>query len=176
MIELKRLTPGQMDAHARELGALLVDAVDSGASVTFMAGLSPDRARMWWTEQARDAATDGRAIIAAFDSEGLCGFVQVIPVPMENQQHRAEISKLLVHRRARRQGLGERLMREAEAAALDLNRPHLVLDTAKGDAAERLYTRLGWRRAGEIPDFALDPAGVMRTTVFFWKQAQRGGT
>jgi ribosomal protein S18 acetylase RimI-like enzyme len=90
---------------------------------------------------------------------------------MANQPHRAEVSKLLVHRRMRRQGLGEKLMREAEVAARDIGRPHLVLDTAKGDDAERLYTRLGWNRVGEIPDFAYDPVGALRTTVFFWKKA-----
>jgi ribosomal protein S18 acetylase RimI-like enzyme len=168
MIELKRLMPGEMDAHADSLAALLVDAVEGGASVTFMPGLTHDKARAYWLAQA--GAGDGRAMIVATDDEGVCGFVQVIPVGMENQPHRAEISKLLVHRRARRQGLAERLMREAEAAARDMGKSVLNLDTAKGDDAERLYARLGWVRAGEIPDFAYDPAGRLRTTVLFWKR------
>jgi ribosomal protein S18 acetylase RimI-like enzyme len=169
MIQLVRISRADMPARAEELALLLLDAIDGGASVTFLPGLTPDAARSYWLAQA--GAGDGRVMIAAIDAEGVCGFVQVIPVPMANQPHRAEVSKLLVHRRARRQGLGERLMREAEAAARDMGRPHLVLDTAKGDDAERLYTRLGWKRVGEIPDFAYDPAGTLRTTVFFWKQA-----
>jgi len=169
-MQLVRLSPAEAEARVDELAALLADAVSGGASVTFGASLTPETARAYWLAQAK--AGDGRAMIAAIDGEGVCGFVQVIPVPMANQPHRAEISKLLVHRRARRQGLGEKLMREAEAAARDMGRPHLMLDTAKGDDAERLYARLGWNRVGEIPGFAFDPAGALRTTVFFWKQAQ----
>jgi len=169
MLQLVRLSPSTLPARADELALLLLDAIDGGASVTFLPGLTQEAARKYWLAQA--AAGDGRAMIAAIDAQGVCGFVQVIPVGMANQPHRAEVSKLLVHRRMRRQGLGEKLMREAEVAARDIGRPHLVLDTAKGDDAERLYTRLGWNRVGEIPDFAYDPVGALRTTVFFWKKA-----
>jgi ribosomal protein S18 acetylase RimI-like enzyme len=169
MTGIIRLAAADVNERVEELASLLLDAIDSGASVTFLPGLTPEGARNYWLAQA--AASDGRAMIAAIDAQGVCGFVQVIPVPMANQPHRAEVSKLLVHRRSRRQGLAEMLMREAEAAARDMGRSHLVLDTAKGDDAERLYTRLGWNRVGEIPDFAYDPAGTLRTTIVFWKQA-----
>lgn len=167
MIRIVRLSPADAEVRAADLADLLIDAVESGASVTFLSDLAPEQARAYWLSQAR--AGDGRAMIAALDDAGVVGFVQVIPVPMANQAHRAEVSKLLVHRRARRQGLGARLMREAEEAARDLGRSHLVLDTAKGDEAERLYARLGWSRVGEIPNYAYDPKGELRTTVYFWK-------
>lgn len=167
MIRIVRLSPADAEARADDLADLLIDAVGSGASVTFLSDLTPEQARAYWLGQAR--AGDGRAMIAALDDTGVVGFVQVIPVPMANQAHRAEVSKLLVHRRARRQGLGARLMREAEEAARDLGRSHLVLDTAKGDEAERLYARLGWSRVGEIPNYGYDPNGALRTAVYFWK-------
>jgi GNAT superfamily N-acetyltransferase len=95
----------------------------------------------------------------------------VLDLP-ENQPHRADLAKMLVHRRARRQGLAERLMRAAEDAARDAGRTLLVLDTVTGGDAERLYARLGWERVGSIPDYALLPqGGHCATTVFYRRVA-----
>ena len=167
---LRQLAPVEAGLIADQLGALLIDAIAGGASVTFLPGLTPERATAYWLDVARTAASDGRAMIAALDHDGLCGFVQVIPIGFENQRHRAEIAKLMVHSRARRRGLGVSLLNAAEAAARSMNKTLLTLDTAKGDDAERLYARLDWRRAGEIPDFALAPSGELATTVLFWKR------
>jgi ribosomal protein S18 acetylase RimI-like enzyme len=94
--------------------------------------------------------------------------VQLILSLPENQPHRAEVAKMLVHRRARRHGLGEDLMRAAESAAREAGRTLLVLDTVTGADAERLYARLGWQRVGEIPNYALWPnGGFCSTTVFY---------
>src|SRR5260370_40629 len=111
-------------------------------------------------------AAGERALLVAEDARGLCGIVQLLLDQPENQPHRAELSKMLVHRRARRQGLGAALMRAAEATARECGKTLLVLDTANGEA-ERLYERLGWTRVGVIPGYALLPhGGLCGTTVY----------
>jgi ribosomal protein S18 acetylase RimI-like enzyme len=80
-----------------------------------------------------------------------------------------------VHRRARRQGLAEALMRAAERLAGDCGKTLLVLDTVTGSEADRLYTRLGWQRVGEVPDFALWPRGGHCPTTFFYKRVAGPG-
>jgi ribosomal protein S18 acetylase RimI-like enzyme len=77
---------------------------------------------------------------------------------------------MLVHRRARRQGLGEALMRATEAVAIECGKTLLVLDTVTGTTADRLYTRLGWTRVGEIPEYALMPDGTPCPTTFFYRK------
>jgi len=150
-----------------ELATVLIDCVEGGASVSFMHPLSRERALAFWRRVAQGVAADERALIVAEDARGLCGTVQLVLDQPENQPHRAELSKMLVHRRARRRGLGAALMRAAEAAARDCGKTLLVLDTAN-DEAERLYERLGWTRVGVIPDYALLPqGGLCGTTVYY---------
>ena len=104
----------------------------------------------------------------ATDARVICGTVQLLLDQPENQPHRADLAKMLVHRRVRRQGIGEALLRAAEAAAIDCGKTLLVLDTAS-DAAERLYARLGWVRVGAIPDYALLPRGGLCSTTLFYR-------
>jgi GNAT superfamily N-acetyltransferase len=128
-----------------------------------------ERAESFWRRVARGVAAGERALLVAEDDRGICGTGQrVLDVP-ENQPHRADLAKMLVHRRARRRGLGAALMRSAESMALDCGRTHLVLDAVTGDAGERLYTRLGWTRVGVIPRFALMPDGAYCATTFFYR-------
>ena len=163
---IRRLDPGEARAAASALADVLVDRVAGGASVSFMAGLGHDEAEAFWRNEA--AADDGRAILTAEDDSGLVGVVQLIPAGPPNQPHRADVSKLLVHRRARGRGVGEALMRALEAEAHAMGKTLLVLDTVTGEAGERLYARLGWTRLGVIPDYALFPDGrPCATTVFF---------
>ncbi len=155
------------DAQIEELATVLIDCVDGGASVSFMHPLSRERAVAFWRRVAQGVAAGERALLVAADARGLCGNVQLVLDQPENQPHRAELSKMLVHRRARRQGLGAALMRAAEATARDCGKTLLVLDTAN-DEAERLYERLGWTRVGVIPDYALLPhGGLCGTTVYY---------
>ena len=155
------------DTQIDELATVLIDCVEGGASVSFMHPLSRERALAFWRRVAQGVAAGERALIVAEDARGLCGTVQLVLDQPENQPHRAELSKMLVHRRARRQGLGAALMRAAEAAARDCGKTLLVLDTAN-DEAERLYERLGWTRVGMIPDYALLPqGGLCGTTVYY---------
>src|SRR5436305_808803 len=143
----------QIDA----LADVLIDCVDGGASVSFMAPLTRARALQFWRRVADGVANGERALLVAEDEDGICGTVQLIFDLPENQPHRADVAKMLVHRRARRQGLGEALMRAAEQTARDLGKTLLVLDAVTTGDAARLYARLGWTRVGDIPDYALYP-------------------
>jgi GNAT superfamily N-acetyltransferase len=156
------------ETHIDGLAGVLIDCVESGASVSFMHPLSHERAVAFWRRIADGVATGGRALLVAEDGRGLCGTVQLVLDQPENQPHRADLSKMLVHRRARRQGLGAALMRAAEAMARECGKTLLVLDTVTGSEAERLYQRLGWQRVGEIPGYALLPhGGLCSTTVYY---------
>jgi len=122
----------------------------------------------FWRGVARGVGAGKRALLVAEDEQGVCGTVQLLLDLPENQPHRADVAKMLVHRRARRRGLGAALMQAAETTARDCGRTLLVLDTVTGGDASRLYARLGWSRVGDIPEYALWPDGrLCSTTVFF---------
>lgn len=157
------------DEEVEALADLLVDCVEGGASVSFMAPLTRERAAGFWRKVAAGVARGERVLLVAEDDHGICGTVQVILDLPENQPHRADVSKMLVHRRARRRGLGAALMRAAEDAAREHRRTVLVLDTAS-DEARRLYERLGWVRVGDIPAYALLPDGTPCTTTYFFRE------
>ena len=157
------------DAELAGLSQVLIDCVDGGSSVSFMHPLTPERADAFWRNVAADVAAGARALLVAEDDAGICGTVQLVLDMPENQPHRAELVKMLVHRRARRRGLGEALMRAAESMARECRRTLLVLDAVTGDAGERLYTRLGWTRVGVIPRYALMPDGEYCATTFFYR-------
>jgi len=161
-------TPG--DAQLRGLVEVLLDCVEGGASVGFMLPLSRERALASWHGVAEGVVRGERALLVAEDAAGaVVGTVQVVLAQPDNQPHRADIAKMLVHRRARRQGLGTLLMRAAEQLAAQEGKTLLVLDTASGDA-ERLYERQGWERCGVIPGYALWPRGGPCGTTIFFKQ------
>ncbi|MBL8550718.1 MAG: GNAT family N-acetyltransferase [Hyphomonadaceae bacterium] len=157
---------------AREIGGLadvLVDCVEGGASVSFMAPLSREKAEAYWREIAESARRGERIVVAAEDDGALVGTVQVVLAQPENQPHRGDLSKMLVHRRARKRGFGAALLQAAEAAARAAGKSLLVLDTASADA-ERLYASGGWVRCGLIPDYALWPGGGFCDTVVYYKK------
>ena len=154
--------------HIEQLADVLIDCVEGGASVSFMQPLTRERAVAFWRRVADDVAAGRRALVVAGDAAGICGTVQLMLDLPENQPHRADLAKMLVHRRARRRGLGEALVRAAEAAARECGRTLLVLDAVTDGDAARLYARLGWQRVGDIPNYALFPrGGFCSTTVFF---------
>jgi lactoylglutathione lyase len=156
------------DADVEALTRLLVESVEQGASVGFMHPLAPDEARAFWRRVADGVAAGERAFLLAEDGEGIVGTVHLVLAQPPNQPHRADVTKLLVHPRARRRGVAAALMEELERLARDRGRNVLVLDTLTASAADRLYTRRGWQRVGEIPDFALlAHGGLAPTTVFF---------
>ncbi len=157
------------DDEIEGLAGVLIDCVDGGASVSFMHPLTLDRAREFWRRVADGVASGERALLVAEDTDGIVGTVQLVLGQPENQPHRADLSKMLVHRRARRGGVGAALLRAAEQLAIDCRKTLLVLDTASPEA-ERLYARAGWRACGTIPGYALLPAGGLCATTFFYRE------
>ncbi len=157
------------DDIATQLANVLLDCIADGASIGFMASLTPAAAKSFWSNQAGDVARGDRIIFVAEDSDGIVGTVQLVPSKSDNQPHRADIAKMLVHRRGRRRGLGEQLLLAAEAEARTRGRRVLVLDTVPDTDAARLYQRLGWQAAGIIPDYALFPDGRLTATCFYYR-------
>lgn len=167
---LEQLHSLTASADLAALSDLLIDCTEGGASVGFMNPLSRIKADTFWRDVLHDVASGERVVWVARDDHGvIVGTVQVVLAQKENQPHRAEISKLLVHRRARRHGLGARLMHAAEQGAREAGKRLLVLDTATGGGAEGLYEQLGWQFCGRIPDYALWPSGGLCATSIFYK-------
>ena len=152
-----------------QLADVLMDCVQGGASIGFMHPLTRERALAFWRRVAEGVRAGQRTVLIAEDAQGVCGTVQLIHDLPDNQPHRADLAKMLVHRRARRRGLGESLMRAAEDAARDLGKTLLVLDAVTDGDAARLYARLGWVRVGDVPNFALYPDGRPCGTTYFYR-------
>jgi GNAT superfamily N-acetyltransferase len=157
------------EAELQSLTDVLLDCVDGGASVSFMWPLAREKALAFWKTVAAGVAAGERVLLVAEDAQGILGSVQLIVAQPENQAHRADLAKMLVHRRARRLGVGAALMQAAEQAAREAGKSLLVLDTASAEA-ERVYERAGWQRVGSIPGFALLPQGGLCATVLFYRQ------
>jgi GNAT superfamily N-acetyltransferase len=168
---IRPLTPEEAHRHVASLADILLDCVAGGASVSFMAPLSLENAEAFWRGVASGVLANQRALLIAEDraTNQVQGTVQIILDQPENQPHRADIAKMLVHRRARRQGLAGALMRAAETTARAAGKTLLVLDTATGSDAERLYQRMGWNRVGIIPGYALWPDGRPCATTYYYK-------
>lgn len=166
---IRRLTnPTTLDIQ--QLSEVLIDCVDGGASVGFMHPLTPQCAEAFWQTVAENARLGTCLLLAAEDDRGIAGTVQLLLAQPENQPHRADVAKMLVHRRARRRGVGFALMRTIEAAARTAGKTLLMLDTVTGDAGERLYRRAGWSFVGAVPDYALLPRGGFCGTTMFGKK------
>jgi GNAT superfamily N-acetyltransferase len=164
-----RCLPTMGEREIQGLSDVLIDCVEGGASVSFMLPISRTKAEAFWHSVSASVARGERVVLAAEDAAGtIVGTVQVILAQPENQPHRGDLAKMLVHRRARRRGVGAALLAAAERSALNVGKTLLVLDTASGDA-ERLYARQGWQRCGQIPNYALMPDGTPCATTIFFK-------
>lgn len=152
-----------------QLADLTKDCVDGGASIGFMQPFTRERAIAFWHQVAVAVAAGRRAVLIAEDDQGVCGTVQLIFDLPDNQPHRADLAKMQVHRRARRHGLGEALLRAAEETARACGKTLLVLDAVTDGDAARLYARLGWVRVGDIPKYALYPEGGFCSTTYFYR-------
>ncbi|OPG08490.1 GNAT family N-acetyltransferase [Streptomyces sp. GKU 895] len=164
-----RLDADQVQLYAEELADLMADTVDGGASIGFLAPLDRAVAVAWWKGRAAAVASGQLAVWIARSGDRALGTVSLAFPDKPNSRHRAELVKLMVHRDARGRGLGRRLLTTAEQAAADAGITLLHLDTETDSLAERLYTSAGWTRAGVIPDYAADPAGVLRGTTLYYK-------
>jgi GNAT superfamily N-acetyltransferase len=159
------------EAEIRSLSDVLIDCVEGGASVSFMLPMTRAKTESYWRSMAASLTRGERLVLVAEDAAAnIVGTVQVILNLPENQPHRGDVAKMLVHRSARRQGIGAALLAGAERAALDAGRTLLVLDTVTGADGDRLYARGGWQRVGEIPDYALWPGGGYCPTTYYYKK------
>lgn len=166
---IERLAASVGDADLGALADVLVDAVDSGAAVSFLA-ISRAEALDWW-RKVLSTPDRGPIVLVERDASGIVGTVQIHRSWAPNQPHRADVAKLMVHRRGRRRGTGRRLMQAVEREAAAAGCTLLVLDSKRGDAGERLYRALGWTVVGTIPRYALDTDGVTpHDTVVFYKE------
>ena len=167
---IERLTPEQASAAIDELVILLQDTVESGASVGFLPPLSREDACAYWDKVIHQVSDETRVLLIARVEDEIAGSVQLEAARWVNGMHRAEVQKLMVHRRFRQQGIGRGLMQVVEEEARKIGRTLLVLDTRRGDVAEGLYVRLGYSRAGVIPKYALSASGQLDDTVILYRQ------
>jgi GNAT superfamily N-acetyltransferase len=170
MIEIRRLTAAEGRQYLDALAEVLLDCVKGGASVSFMESLSRVEAESFFDNVLEGVQKGDRILLGGFLDSKLVGTVQIVISMPPNQPHRADVAKLLVLRSARGQGIGRRLMEHAEEVSRLAGKTLLVLDTATGDDAEKLYVRMGWTRLGVIPRYAMYPDGRWGDTSFFWKQ------
>ncbi|MGI4984276.1 MAG: GNAT family N-acetyltransferase [Janthinobacterium lividum] len=167
---VRRVTASEAERHVPALADVLIDCVEGGASVSFMLPLAREKAEAFWRGVAASVARDERALLVAEDGDGdIVGTVQLVLAQPDNQPHRADVAKMLVHRAARRRGVAQRLMDAIDMLARAEGRTVLVLDTVTGGDAERLYDRAGWQRAGVVPKYALQPDGEFCATTFYYK-------
>ncbi|MBC9724230.1 GNAT family N-acetyltransferase [Streptomyces sp. TRM68367] len=167
---VSRLDEAQLLDRAGELADLLTDTVDGGAAVGFLAPLDPAEAAAWWRGRAEAVAAGRLAVWVARERDRVRGTVSLALPDKPNSRHRAELVKLMVHRDARGRGLGRRMLAAVEQAALAAGITLLHLDTETDSPAEHLYRSAGWTPIGAIPDYAADPAGVLKPTTIYYKQ------
>jgi acetyltransferase len=169
-VHIQRCSARRVAEQRKGLVALLIDIVDAGAAVSFLAPLSPEAAEHYWQDVEVALAHGQHELLVAERDGVVVGAVQLALSAWPNGRHRAEVAKLLVHGSARRQGIGRSLMREVEEVARSHGRTLLVLDTREGDAGEALYRDLGYVRAGRIPDYARSSSGELHATVLYYRE------
>jgi len=153
------------------LSEVLIDCVEGGASVSFVLPMTRAKAEAFWRRTGASVARGERIVLVAEEPDGaIVGTVQIVLDQPENQPHRGDLAKMLVHRKLRRRGVGADLLRAAERGAREAGKTLLVLDTVTGGDGERLYARHGWQRVGEIPDYALWPDGRPCPTSYYFKR------
>ena len=169
-IRIALLAPDEYETAIPELAALLVDAVDAGASVSFLRGLDQPRAEAWWRSRADDVAAGTLIVVVARDGDRIVGCAGLVAAKSENSNHRAEVVKVLVLRSHRRLGIASALLSATETEALTRGRWLLMLDAVAGGGPEALYRASGWQELGIVPDFAVSTAGTLEPCVFMWKR------
>lgn len=168
-MNIQQLTPQIILPEFPKLVSLLQDAVTHGASVGFLLPLSDADALAYWQDVAKAIAGPHRILLVAKVNDEIAGAIQLDLASRANGSHRAEIAKLMVHTTFRRQGVAQALMNAIEQEAKLAGRTTLILDTRAGDPSEILYSKLGYQRAGTIPEYARNTNGQLDATVFMYK-------
>lgn len=168
-ISISRLDAREAERRLDELADMLVDAVAHGAAVHFLPGVTQEDGRSFWRAQLGGIGSGDRNLYVAERGGRVIGTVMLFLMPQPNQQHRAEIGKMLVHSSARRQGLGRLLLGHAEKEALAAGRTLLMLDTEADGAGHMLYRARGWTEFGRVPSHYMRHDGQLGETSFFYK-------
>jgi GNAT superfamily N-acetyltransferase len=168
-MDIQRLTSGNVTPALPKLAALLQNAVESGASIGFLTPFSHEDAMAYWQEVVPALQGTQRILLIAREGRDIAGTVQLDLAGRPNGSHRAEVAKLMVHTTHRGRGIAKALMNAIEHEARLAGRTTLILDTREGDPSEQLYLKLGYSRAGTIPEYARSSDGSLHTTVFMYK-------
>jgi acetyltransferase len=168
--DITTLTSADVKLFLPSLVELLIDAVDSGASIGWLPPLAAEEATSYWLTVAAAIGAGERELIVKREGNDILGAVQLFPEMRANGRHRAEAGKLFVHRRARRRGLARALLAELEKVATGRSITLLLMDTRQGGEAERLCESLGYTRWGEVPEYARSANGELHTTVFYYRR------
>ncbi|MCX6429964.1 MAG: GNAT family N-acetyltransferase [Actinobacteria bacterium] len=169
-IEIRVLTAAEMEKLLPRFAEILCESVLSGASMHFLADITQESAKDFWRGVLEKAQSNSVRVLGAFVEGVLAGTVTLVLDTPPNQQHRADVSKLLVSSQYRRRGIARALMSELENVAQEAKRRLLVLDTGSGSGAEFLYLELGWIKVGEIPRYSLEMNGELLASSYFYKE------
>ncbi|HSL28120.1 MAG TPA: GNAT family N-acetyltransferase [Anaerolineales bacterium] len=172
-MKIERVSPDEIGQVLAGLVNLLQDSVTGGASIGFLLPFTYEDGVAYWQEVAQALKTPYRVLLVANEDEKIIGSVQLDLASRPNGGHRAEVSKLMVHSSCRNRGIAQALLGAVEQAAREARRTTLVLDTREGDPSERLYLKMGYVRAGTIPDYARSTDGSLHATVFMYKLLQQ---
>jgi acetyltransferase len=161
------LSATDVESHLDALARLLLDAHETGMALGLAAPLTIHGARAAY-EKAAERLSQDRILLAAFDDDELVGAVQLSRAETGNGRHRAEVQRLVVRGDQRGRGVGRALMEAVVDEARKRDLKLLSLTTHADTAADRFYERLGWSRAGVIPDYAELPNGELAANAFFY--------
>lgn len=170
MTEIVHVSAPELVTYADELACLLVETVDEGSSVGFLAPLARETAAAWWRERAADVEAGRIGTWIAREGGRVSGTIALVRAPLPNARHRAEVAKLMVRPSARGQGLGGALLAAVETYAAAEGITLLILDTESGSLAEQVYCKAGWTKVGSVPGYAADPAGSLKPTTFYYRE------
>nr|WP_064493953.1 GNAT family N-acetyltransferase [Pseudomonas chengduensis] len=172
-VTLQRLDSASLDNYRDGLIVLLLDAVNDGASIGFLADLDEREAAEYFAQVHAGIADGSMLLWVAHEQGRVLGSVQLSLCQKPNGLNRAEIQKLLVLSDARRRSIARLLMQAVEQEAAARKRGLLYLDTEAGSDAEQLYRHLGYQCIGGLPDYACGPDGIYRANAIYYKTLAR---
>jgi ribosomal protein S18 acetylase RimI-like enzyme len=168
-MDVRRLDRAEALALLRELAALHVDAIRSGAAMGFVEPLDPADLARHWRETAAELDGGERVLLAAWLDGSLVGTAQLERSAPRNARHRGEVQRVAVASSARGRGVGRALMEAVEAEARAAGLELLYLTTHDDIGASRFYERIGWTKLGVVPRYSARPDGSLAPGAFFYR-------